>query len=132
MLEVVEQGSAIYLVTEFVGGGELFAHIVNKGRLEEAEAMRLFAQMVAAVDSCHRQLVIHRDLKPENVLLDASGDIKVRACRHNRRNSRTCLQAAVLHPTNSAPRYCCPLTDACSLLLPLAANVAELQCATSS
>eukprot|EP00966_Prymnesium_polylepis_P176933 4097438-Prymnesium_polylepis.1 len=64
MLEVVEQGSAIYLVTEFVGGGELFAHIVNKGRLEEAEAVKLFAQMVAAVDSCHRQLVIHRDLKP--------------------------------------------------------------------
>mmetsp|Transcript_8675 Transcript_8675/g.21414 ORF Transcript_8675/g.21414 Transcript_8675/m.21414 type:complete len:539 (+) Transcript_8675:186-1802(+) len=77
MLEVIEHGSAIYLVTEFVGGGELFGHIVNKGRLDEPEAMRLFAQMVAAVDSCHRQLVIHRDLKPENVLLDSNGDIKV-------------------------------------------------------
>ncbi|KAL3912531.1 MAG: hypothetical protein SGPRY_008308 [Prymnesium sp.] len=77
MLEIIESGNAIYLVTEFVGGGELFGHIVNKGRLEEAEAVRLFAQMVAAVDSCHRQLVIHRDLKPENVLLDANGDIKV-------------------------------------------------------
>ena len=89
MLEVVEQADAIFLVTEYVGelctfecraaqlacadggafstiaigGGELFKHIVDKGQLEEPEAMKLFAQMVAAVDSCHRQLVIHRDLK---------------------------------------------------------------------
>ncbi|EOD10103.1 hypothetical protein EMIHUDRAFT_53249, partial [Emiliania huxleyi CCMP1516] len=77
LLEVVEEVDAIYLVTEHVGGGELFAHIVKKGRLGEAEAARLFGQMVAAVESCHRNLVIHRDLKPENVLLDARGDIKV-------------------------------------------------------
>ena len=77
LLEVIDEPDCIYLVTEFVGGGELFSYIVNKGRLDEAEASRLFAQMVAAVDSCHRQLVIHRDLKPENVLLDANGDIKV-------------------------------------------------------
>ena len=77
LLEVIEEGERIYLVTEYVGGGELFNYIVEKGRLEEAEAARLFSQMVAAVDSCHRNLVIHRDLKPENVLLDANGDIKV-------------------------------------------------------
>ena len=77
LLEVIDEGDRIYLVTEYVGGGELFAYIVQKGRLEESEAARLFSQMVAAVDSCHRQLVIHRDLKPENVLLDGNGDIKV-------------------------------------------------------
>jgi 5'-AMP-activated protein kinase catalytic alpha subunit len=77
LLEVIDEADRIYLVTEYVGGGELFAHIVQKGRLDEKEASKLFAQMVAAVDSCHRQFVIHRDLKPENVLLDASGDIKV-------------------------------------------------------
>ena len=63
LLEAIEEIDCIYLVTEYVGGGELFAYIVNKGRLDEAEASRLFAQMVAAVDTCHRQLVIHRDLK---------------------------------------------------------------------
>ena len=77
LLEVIEEVDRIYLVTEYIGGGELFNYIVEKGRLEEAEAARLFVQMVAAVDSCHRSLVIHRDLKPENVLLDASGEIKV-------------------------------------------------------
>uniref|UniRef100_A0A7S4BRA7 Protein kinase domain-containing protein n=1 Tax=Chrysotila carterae TaxID=13221 RepID=A0A7S4BRA7_CHRCT len=77
LLEVIEDVDRIYLITEYIGGGELFNYIVEKGRLEESEAARLFAQMVAAVDSCHRNLVIHRDLKPENVLLDPSGDIKV-------------------------------------------------------
>jgi 5'-AMP-activated protein kinase catalytic alpha subunit len=77
LLEVIDEPTRIYLVTEYVGGGELFSYIVQKGRLEEGEACRLFGQMVAAVDSCHRQLVIHRDLKPENVLLDANGEIKV-------------------------------------------------------
>ena len=98
LLEAVEEVDAIYLVTEYVGGGELFAYIVQRGKIEEAEASRLFAQvaltltltlplplplpltsnpnpnpnpasrlfaqMVAAVDTCHRQLVIHRDLNP--------------------------------------------------------------------
>ena len=77
LLEVIEEVDRIYLVTEYVGGGELFSYIVQKGRLDEVEASRLFGQMMAAVDSCHRQLVIHRDLKPENVLLDSNGDIKV-------------------------------------------------------
>ena len=57
--------------------GELFQYIVQHGRLEEAEAVKLFSQLVAAVDSCHRSHVIHRDLKPENVLLDADGNIKL-------------------------------------------------------
>ena len=77
LLEVIETEPTIYLITEYVGGGELFGHIVDKGRLSEGNAAKLFMQMVSAVDSCHRKLVIHRDLKPENVLLDAAGDIKV-------------------------------------------------------
>jgi len=101
LLEVIEEVDRIYLVTEHVDGGELFNYIVEKGRLEEAEAAKLFGQMVSAVDSCHRNLVraarrdppqpntppldlctphpqvIHRDLKPENLLLDSNGDIKV-------------------------------------------------------
>ena len=63
LLEVVEEDDRIYLVTEYVSGGELFGYIVQKGRLDEAEAARLFAQMVSAIEHCHRQLVIHRDLK---------------------------------------------------------------------
>ena len=105
LLEAVEEVDAIYLVTEYVGGGELFAYIVQRGKIEEAEASRLFAQMVAAVDTCHRQLVIHRDLKPENILLDAQGNIKVIDF-----GLGTMLSAPdeVLHVACGSPHYAAP------------------------
>lgn len=45
--------------------------------MEDAEACRLFQQIISAVDYCHRHMVVHRDLKPENVLLDAQMNAKI-------------------------------------------------------
>lgn len=45
--------------------------------MEDAEARRLFQQIISAVDYCHRHMVVHRDLKPENVLLDANKNAKI-------------------------------------------------------
>mmetsp|Transcript_3949 Transcript_3949/g.10037 ORF Transcript_3949/g.10037 Transcript_3949/m.10037 type:complete len:617 (-) Transcript_3949:47-1897(-) len=78
LLEVVEDADATYLVTEHVGGGELFTYIDKNGHLSEREASQLFAQMLSAVDSFHALGVIHRDLKPENMLLDtAARELKI-------------------------------------------------------
>ena len=43
LLEVIDEGDRIYLVTEYVSGGELFSHIVSRGRLDEHEASKLFS-----------------------------------------------------------------------------------------
>ena len=56
-----------YSLNDFEWSGELFDYIVKHGRLGEAEARRLFQQIISAVDYCHRHMVVHRDLKPENV-----------------------------------------------------------------
>ncbi len=45
--------------------GELFDHIVEKGRLQEDEARLFFQQIMSGVEYCHRNMVVHRDLKPE-------------------------------------------------------------------
>jgi serine/threonine protein kinase len=45
--------------------------------MSEVEARRMFHQIVAAVNYCHRQNVVHRDLKAENLLLDSNMDIKL-------------------------------------------------------
>nr|KAJ3410626.1 Protein kinase [Polyrhizophydium stewartii] len=58
-------------------GGELFDYIVEKGRLPEPEARRLFQQMICALEHCHKHKIVHRDLKPENVLMDEHRNVKI-------------------------------------------------------
>lgn len=41
-------------------GGELFDHIVEKGRLPEDEARHFFQQIISGVEYCHRNMVVHR------------------------------------------------------------------------
>jgi serine/threonine-protein kinase SIK3 len=45
--------------------------------MTEVEARRIFHQIVAAVNYCHKRNVVHRDLKAENLLLDSKMDIKL-------------------------------------------------------
>ncbi|XP_076905632.1 CBL-interacting protein kinase 23-like [Bidens hawaiensis] len=77
MYEVMASKTKIYIVLEFVTGGELFDKVATRGRLKEDEARKYFQQLINAVDYCHSRGVFHRDLKPENLLLDASGCLKV-------------------------------------------------------
>ncbi|KAL4368195.1 hypothetical protein GQ457_05G027250 [Hibiscus cannabinus] len=77
MYEVMASKTKIYIVLEFVTGGELFDKIASRGRLKEDEARKYFQQLINAVDYCHSRGVYHRDLKPENLLLDVNGILKV-------------------------------------------------------
>lgn len=74
--EVMATKGKIFLVMEYVNGGELFAK-VNNGKLTEDLARKYFQQLISAVDFCHSRGVTHRDLKPENLLLDENGDLRV-------------------------------------------------------
>ncbi|XP_042484070.1 CBL-interacting serine/threonine-protein kinase 24 isoform X2 [Macadamia integrifolia] len=75
--EVLASRTKIYIILEFVTGGELFDKIVHQGRLPENESRRYFQQLIDAVDYCHSKGVYHRDLKPENLLLDSQGNLKI-------------------------------------------------------
>ncbi|XP_042416943.1 CBL-interacting protein kinase 23-like isoform X1 [Zingiber officinale] len=75
--EVIASKTKIYLVLEFVDGGELFDKIARRGKLKEEEARKYFQQLINAVDYCHSRGVFHRDLKPENLLLDTNGVLKI-------------------------------------------------------
>ncbi len=71
--EVIEAPTDIFMIMEYVPGGELFEYILTHGKLPEDTARRFFQQIIAGVEYCHRNRVVHRDLKPENLLLDAAG-----------------------------------------------------------
>ncbi|XP_050214721.1 CBL-interacting serine/threonine-protein kinase 8 isoform X2 [Mercurialis annua] len=75
--EVLASRTKIYIILEFITGGELFDKIVHHGRLSEAEARRYFQQLIDGVDYCHSKGVYHRDLKPENLLLDSQENLKI-------------------------------------------------------
>lgn len=77
LYELIDTPTDIFVVMEYVAGGELFDHIIQKSRLSESEARRFFQQIVSAVEHCHQHLICHRDLKPENVLLDENLNVKV-------------------------------------------------------
>jgi hypothetical protein len=69
LLEVIDTPQQIFLMTEFLNGGELFDYIVHKSRLPEPEAAGVFLQVLNGVEYLHTIKVIHRDLKPENLLM---------------------------------------------------------------
>ncbi|KAJ0979228.1 hypothetical protein J5N97_014702 [Dioscorea zingiberensis] len=75
--EVLASRTKIYLVLDFLRGGELFTWVAARGRFPEDTSRRYFRQLVSALGYCHARGVFHRDLKPENLLLDEHGDLKV-------------------------------------------------------
>ncbi|CAL6040242.1 Kinase [Hexamita inflata] len=77
LLEVIDTPRHIYLVTDFVDNGELFAYVVQNKRLKEDQACKFFRQIVNGVHYCHLRKVCHRDLKLENILLDSQLNVKI-------------------------------------------------------
>ena len=69
MYESFEDRRNVYIVMELCEGGELFDYIIDKGIFDEQDALRIFTQIMQAINYCHTQLnICHRDLKPENFL----------------------------------------------------------------
>ncbi|KAG2674134.1 hypothetical protein I3760_13G120900 [Carya illinoinensis] len=107
LYEVMGSRTKIFIVIEFVTGGELFDKIVNHGRMREDEARRYFQQLINAVDYCHSRGVYHRDLKPENLLLDAYGNLKVSDFGLSALSQQV-RDDGLLHTTCGTPNYVAP------------------------
>eukprot|EP00879_Flechtneria_rotunda_P010165 GHRR01010627.1.p1 GENE.GHRR01010627.1~~GHRR01010627.1.p1 ORF type:complete len:352 (+),score=113.37 GHRR01010627.1:3231-4286(+) len=67
----------LYLVMEYLPGGDVMTLLMRKDILTEEEARFYTAQAVLAIDSIHQHNYIHRDIKPDNLLLDVRGHVKL-------------------------------------------------------
>uniref|UniRef100_A0A1D1XBZ0 non-specific serine/threonine protein kinase n=1 Tax=Anthurium amnicola TaxID=1678845 RepID=A0A1D1XBZ0_9ARAE len=67
----------LYLIMEYLPGGDMMTLLMRKDTLTEDEARFYVAQTVLAIESIHKHNYIHRDIKPDNLLLDRNGHMKL-------------------------------------------------------
>lgn len=70
IIEVLMSTDYLYIVMDYVEGGELYTKIARGGRLQNDECKKYVRQLCSALNYCHSRNVCHRDIKPQNILLD--------------------------------------------------------------
>ncbi|KAL8530249.1 hypothetical protein ACS0TY_007338 [Phlomoides rotata] len=67
----------LYLIMEYLPGGDMMTLLMRKDTLTEDEARFYVAETVLAIESIHKHNYIHRDIKPDNLLLDRQGHLRL-------------------------------------------------------
>ncbi|XP_076311665.1 cAMP-dependent protein kinase catalytic subunit 3-like isoform X3 [Tachypleus tridentatus] len=77
MIWSTHDDSSLYMLFEYVCGGELFSYLRNAGRFNSTMGTFYAAEIVLALEYLHKYQIVYRDLKPENLLLDRDGNLKI-------------------------------------------------------
>eukprot|EP01106_Pelomyxa_sp_JSP_P018365 TRINITY_DN837_c0_g1_i15.p1 TRINITY_DN837_c0_g1~~TRINITY_DN837_c0_g1_i15.p1 ORF type:complete len:327 (-),score=93.47 TRINITY_DN837_c0_g1_i15:145-1125(-) len=78
LIEVVNEGSKLYLVFEFLDQDlKRYIECVSTPFLDPALVKSYLFQMLLGLDYCHSHRILHRDMKPQNLLIDKMGNLKL-------------------------------------------------------
>ena len=95
----------IYLMMEYVEGGDLFDYIIKNTFLSEQKACQIYRQIISVLEYLSKIGITHRDIKPENILLDEShNNIKI----IDFGLSNYCKNKEYLHSSCGSPCYASP------------------------
>ena len=72
-----QEDDFLYLIMEYLPGGDFMNLLIKKDILTEDEARFYTAELILAIENIHKLDCIHRDIKPDNVLIDKTGHIKL-------------------------------------------------------
>lgn len=75
VFEVIETNNTVYIVMEYINGGNLDEHIAQSGKLSEQESIDSILKLCSAVGCMHEHKMLHLDIKPKNVMLDEDGEL---------------------------------------------------------
>lgn len=67
----------LYIVLEYVQGGELYRLLAQQGSIAGHDTQVYICEIYSALTYLHAQHIAYRDLKPENLLLTSTGHIKL-------------------------------------------------------
>ena len=78
LIEILESGLELYLVSELISGGTLFDKLKSEEKLKDNDVARhYYRQLISALEFMHERKICHRDLKLDNLLVDQDGILKV-------------------------------------------------------
>ncbi|MBC7961007.1 MAG: Stk1 family PASTA domain-containing Ser/Thr kinase [Vallitaleaceae bacterium] len=75
--DVGNENKTHFIVMEYLEGRSLKEYIKEKGRLDDAETMKISACIASALECAHTNHIIHRDIKPQNIIITHDGKVKV-------------------------------------------------------
>ena len=77
ILDYFEDENYIFIVMEYINGGNLYSFIKKRMKLKEKMAKYIFKQIISAINYIHKHNIAHKDIKLENILLDINHGIKI-------------------------------------------------------
>uniref|UniRef100_A0A8C6TQX0 Ribosomal protein S6 kinase n=1 Tax=Neogobius melanostomus TaxID=47308 RepID=A0A8C6TQX0_9GOBI len=77
LIYAFQTGGKLYLILEYLSGGELFMQLEREGIFMEDTACFYLAEISMALGHLHKKGIIYRDLKPENIMLNNNGHVKL-------------------------------------------------------
>ena len=77
MYYAFQDNKNLYLVMDFLSGGDLRYHICKNRKFTEEQSKFFIACILLGLEYCHKHKIIHRDIKPENLVLDSKGYVHI-------------------------------------------------------
>jgi len=77
LLKTFQDEKRLYIILEYVVGGEVFSHLRKAGKFPNDVAKFYAAEILLALEYLHSLDILYRDLKPENLLLDVGGHVRI-------------------------------------------------------
>ena len=107
----LHDSSKLYLLMEYIPGGELFKYLVQEKFLNEKKTSFYIIQMSAALRFLHNFGIVYRDLKPENCMLDKDGYLILTDFGLAKKSSQSNQGCSIDNWCTSiigTPEYCAP------------------------
>ncbi len=76
LYEVHETENTIYMIMDFLEGGQLLEIFRNTQKVAEIEIIKIFIHILNGIAYLHENNIMHRDIKPENILFNNNSENK--------------------------------------------------------